>query len=510
MPTILHDLLSVALRLEGVTQFRAGMRAAGGATSQFADEIEAANRRLEGIRTAGANAGIAAVALAAGFGKAVQIAGKMQSVEIGFTTLLGSVEVARAKIEEFREFDRKSPFSFLETTDAAKTLLAMGVEADQLIPTMTALGNAISASGGGTAEFKSASVQLAQLAQASKLTKEQVQDLTYHGIPLTEVLKEMGTTLEDVGKSGKTGADFMAAFIKVMTRGRFGTAMQDQAKILTGSLSSLGSAADQLAGSLGTPLLGGLTQTARWLTRVIDAANNGSPVVKGFATVLGVGLTGALIAVWSWTKLNEIRAGFYIKKLYELSAAQATAAGTAQALAAAQKNVAVATAVAAGTSTAGAATAGAGTAYTVAATTGAAATAGGAMAAAAAKPSLWLVAGRALGAAAGVALVAELGREAWWKIILPNVPEQGREAAKFIGKGGADVAADVWRLLMPGEKKGEEKTDAQKMLAAQEKTNSTLDEMLKAIKRGGDLPVDTGDLPGSAQLLALELAKTLR
>src|SRR5690606_5081954 len=76
---------------------------------------------------------------AAGFG--IKLAGEMEQATIAFTTMTGSAEKARAVLGEIEQFAVKTPFQFPELVDGAKRLMAFGIAADQIIPTMTMLGD---------------------------------------------------------------------------------------------------------------------------------------------------------------------------------------------------------------------------------------------------------------------------------------------------------------------------------------------------------------------------------
>ncbi|MBD0327839.1 MAG: hypothetical protein ICV68_15500, partial [Pyrinomonadaceae bacterium] len=79
----------------------------------------------------------------------LKLAGSMEQTEIAFTTMMGSADAARAKLNELQDFASNSPFSFEGLTAASRRLLAVGFTSDQIIPTLTAVGDAASALNGG-------------------------------------------------------------------------------------------------------------------------------------------------------------------------------------------------------------------------------------------------------------------------------------------------------------------------------------------------------------------------
>jgi len=80
---------------------------------------------------------------------AVGMASQLQTAEIGFTTMLGSAERAGSFLEELKDFAARTPFEFPDLVTAAQRMMALGFEAKDVVPTMTAVGNAAAGLGGG-------------------------------------------------------------------------------------------------------------------------------------------------------------------------------------------------------------------------------------------------------------------------------------------------------------------------------------------------------------------------
>ena len=69
----------------------------------------------------------------------VTLADNLEQANIAFTTMLGSEEKAIAMLQDLSEFARKTPFELTDVRQNAKQLLAMGVSAENIIPTLKAL-----------------------------------------------------------------------------------------------------------------------------------------------------------------------------------------------------------------------------------------------------------------------------------------------------------------------------------------------------------------------------------
>src|SRR3990167_2752117 len=74
---------------------------------------------------------------------AVMAAGKFEQTSIAFKTLLGSGEKATAMLRDLENFAKSTPFEFTGLVDASKRLLAMGFASEEIIPPLTAVGNAV-------------------------------------------------------------------------------------------------------------------------------------------------------------------------------------------------------------------------------------------------------------------------------------------------------------------------------------------------------------------------------
>lgn len=121
-------------------------------------------------------------------GVGIKIAGNMEQAQIGFTTLLGSAEKADAFIKDMKAFAARTPFEFAGLQESASKLIAVGVEANRVIPLMTVLGDATSAVGTGAEGIDRAVTALSQMQQKGKVTGEEMLQLVEAGIPAWDAL----------------------------------------------------------------------------------------------------------------------------------------------------------------------------------------------------------------------------------------------------------------------------------------------------------------------------------
>ena len=71
----------------------------------------------------------------------LKAAGDFEQVEIAFETMLGSAEKAKDLLKDITQFAAKSPFSLKGIVASSKSLLAFKFSQEEIIKTMTNLGN---------------------------------------------------------------------------------------------------------------------------------------------------------------------------------------------------------------------------------------------------------------------------------------------------------------------------------------------------------------------------------
>lgn len=184
----------------------------------------------------------AAMAVAGGF--AVSSASDFQQNRIAFDTMLGSADKAKDLLKEVSDFARRTPFELPEVVTGAKQLLAYGIEAEKIIPTLTNLGNI--AAGVGRDKLPQLFLAFGQVRAAGKLTGMELRQFTEAGVPLLEVLAEQsGKTAAQIKEAMENGA--APSFAEVESAlasmskegGRFFNLMDRQSKTFGGTMSNV-------------------------------------------------------------------------------------------------------------------------------------------------------------------------------------------------------------------------------------------------------------------------------
>lgn len=202
----------------------------------------------------------------------------MEKANIGFTTMLGSASKAKTFLEDLAEFAAKTPFEFPDLLDASKRMLAYGFSAQQVLPTMEAVGNATAALGMGSEGIGRIILALGQMRAKAKVSGEEMRQLTETGIPAWEILSEaMGKSVAEVMKLSEKGLIPADKAIQDLIDGmnkRFPDMMKKMENTWEGITSTLKDVWQMTIGAMTSNLFKGLTtslQYARdWATDFYD------------------------------------------------------------------------------------------------------------------------------------------------------------------------------------------------------------------------------------------------
>ena len=208
--------------------------------------------------------GIGAALAAAGV-KAIEAAGKLQNVQTAFTNMLGSAQKAAAFTKDLQAFAAATPFEFNQVTSAAQKFLAFGFTAEQVIPTLTAVGDAAAGVGLGAEGINRVTLALGQIAAKSKVQSDEMLQLTEAGIPAWQMLADkIGVSVPeamDMVTKGMVDAQTgISALVSGMSQ-KFGGMMEQQSQTIQGTWSTMMDGLEQIAGQVGLRLAESLNIT---------------------------------------------------------------------------------------------------------------------------------------------------------------------------------------------------------------------------------------------------------
>lgn len=180
----------------------------------------------------------------------IQYNAQLESYTTGFTNMLGSAEAAKAAMDAIQEDAARTPFDVASLTQANQLLISAGENAGYSRKVIMALGDAVSATGGGNAELSRMSANLQQIANVGKASAIDIKQFAYAGINIYQVLADYtGKSVQEVQKMTISYDLLSQALIAAGEEGgRYYNAMDTQSQTMNGRVSTLKDNVSQLAG----------------------------------------------------------------------------------------------------------------------------------------------------------------------------------------------------------------------------------------------------------------------
>lgn len=196
----------------------------------------------QGMTSFGTKMSLGVTAPILGFaGAAIKAAADQEQLQVAFTTMLGSAEAAKTMMAELSQFAATTPFESPEIQNASKMLLAYGVSAKDIIPTMTNLGDIAA---GLNIPLGDMAMLFGTTRASGRLMTADLNQFTTRGIPMIAALaKTMGIAESEVKamvEAGKVGFPEVQAALASMTAegGQFAGLMEAQSQTLSGLFST--------------------------------------------------------------------------------------------------------------------------------------------------------------------------------------------------------------------------------------------------------------------------------
>lgn len=249
---------------------------------EFSDQTKTAGDDLAASVTAGtlaakAYATIGSTLLSAG--KKVVEAGvsynaQLEQYQTALTNMLGSASAAENALEQIKQDAARTPFDTAGLVKANELLISTGVDADSSRKVILALGDAVSATGGGNEELSRMAQNLQQIKNAGKATAADIKQFAYAGIDVYGILADYtGKSTAEVQKMTVTYDVLTAALEKASDEGgRYYNSMSTQSETLNGQMSTLTDNATQLAGLMTADLTDGIKMVVGNLNDMTVAA----------------------------------------------------------------------------------------------------------------------------------------------------------------------------------------------------------------------------------------------
>ena len=185
---------------------------------------------------------------------------QIESYRVGLTNMLGDAQAANEAMAAIQEDAARTPFSVDSLTQANQLLISAGENAEYSRKVIMALGDAVSATGGGNAELSRMAANLQQIANVGKASAIDIKQFAYAGINVYQVLADYtGKTVQEVQNMTISYDLLSEALIAASEEGgRYYNAMDTQSQTMNGRVSTLKDNVSQLAGLMTGDLSSGI------------------------------------------------------------------------------------------------------------------------------------------------------------------------------------------------------------------------------------------------------------
>ena len=168
---------------------------------------------------------------------------QLDQSRIAFTTFMGSADKANSMLLKLQDFAARTPFNFKDLLGTTQQMIAMGTAADDLIPRLTAIGDAAAALGGSPEVMRRIQRALGQIQAKGRVQAEELMQLAEVGIPAYQYIADiLGVTIPQSLKMMERGQVSAATAITGLLDGMgrdFGGMMKKHSETMMGALSTV-------------------------------------------------------------------------------------------------------------------------------------------------------------------------------------------------------------------------------------------------------------------------------
>lgn len=201
----------------------------------------------------------------------ISTAATFETLGVRLKTLTGSSEAANAAMSWIKDFTAKTPFQLDQVTKSYSGLIGAGLDAKKILP---AVGDAVSAIGGGGAEIDRVVTALSQMQTKGKASAEELMQISEVGIPAMQILKDKlhltTKQMEDLAGSG-ISVDKVIGTLTDGLKEKFGGAMEAQSNTYAGIMSNIEDSWTQLMNEIGDA--GAFNTAKNYMKEVLDYLN---------------------------------------------------------------------------------------------------------------------------------------------------------------------------------------------------------------------------------------------
>lgn len=288
-----------------------------GDTKNADEAIKETDKKLKDFESTGKTVFSALTLAADAFAISIISAGVDYNAEIEtyltrLETLTGSAENANKILEQIKKDALATPFDVSSLTQAESLLLSTGLSAEQVRLDVLALGDAISASGGGNAELQRMAVNMQQIKNVGKASALDIKQFAYAGIDIYGLLADsMGVTREEASQMTVTYDMLSTALQKASQKGgKYYNAMEKQSKTYKGAMSNLKESVNVFAGDMAEEFFKSIKKIIPKLTDLFNWLSKNKEVVIAIAKPILI-LSNTILGLLAINKVTSAFGGLW-------------------------------------------------------------------------------------------------------------------------------------------------------------------------------------------------------
>jgi tape measure domain-containing protein len=225
----LKDLkVTIGLSKKGLTKLNADLRRTKSNFRRNFGEIAGIAKRAGAVIVAGVGAGLTAI---------IKSGAKLQTLKVGFRSIMGSAEGAAKMVDKLNQFTASTPFQLDEVSRSARQLIAVGTGVDDVTDRLRMLGDIAAASGNSISDIAAI---FAKVQAKGKVELENLNQLAERGIPIFDQLRKVtGDANMEFGAGAVSVEEFNDALAQMADEGGFANdAMVNLSETVDGRLTT--------------------------------------------------------------------------------------------------------------------------------------------------------------------------------------------------------------------------------------------------------------------------------
>ena len=211
---------------------------------------------------------------------AIEARGKIEALEVSFSTLLRSTEKANQLVSQLKDYGNVTPYDTEGLSKAAQTMLSFGISYEKVMPTLKQLGDVAM---GSQDKLSRLTLAFSQMSAAGRVTKEDLNQMVDAGFNPLQVISQqtgesIGTLFDKVSKGQVSVQQIANAFADATKEGgQFHDMALNMSDTVEGKMSTMQDAIDGAYQSIGKFIepavksgIGLLTDGVETLTKEIE------------------------------------------------------------------------------------------------------------------------------------------------------------------------------------------------------------------------------------------------